>query len=345
VLAGSHIERMDDAALAAAVRHTAVYARVAPGHKLRIVAALQAGGEVVAMTGDGVNDAPALKAADIGIAMGLTGTEVSKQAARMILADDNFATLVHAVREGRGVFDNIRKFLRYLLSSNLGEVLTVLGGVLAAGLIGLDGAAAAGAVALPLLATQILWINLITDSGPALALGLDPASPDAMQRPPRARQARVVDARMGTSVLGTGVVMAALTLLTLDLLLPGGLVEGHESLDLARTAAFTTLVLAQLFNCLASRSAERSALQDLFTNAWLWGALALSAALQVAVVHVGVLNQAFGTVPLSGAQWALCVGMASGVLVASELRKALGRLRRRKPNAATPSNPGIPHGA
>jgi magnesium-transporting ATPase (P-type) len=183
------------------VRHTAVYARVAPGHKLRIVAALQAGGAVVAMTGDGVNDAPALKAADIGIAMGLTGTEVSKQAARMILADDNFATLVHAVREGRGVFDNIRKFLRYLLSSNLGEVLTVLGGVLAAGLIGLDGAAAAGTVALPLLATQILWINLITDSGPALALGLDPASPDAMQRPPRARGARVVDAAMGASVL------------------------------------------------------------------------------------------------------------------------------------------------
>jgi magnesium-transporting ATPase (P-type) len=345
VLPGSRIQTLDDAALAQAVRHTAVYARVAPGHKLRIVAALQAGGAVVAMTGDGVNDAPALKAADIGIAMGLTGTEVSKQAARMILADDNFATLVHAVREGRGVFDNIRKFLRYLLSSNLGEVLTVLGGVLAAGLIGLDGAAAAGTVALPLLATQILWINLITDSGPALALGLDPASPDAMQRPPRARGARVVDAAMGASVLATGVVMAALTLLTLDMLLPGGLVEGHESLALARTAAFTTLVLAQLFNCLASRSADHSVVQGLFTNAWLWGALALSAALQVAVVHLGPLNQAFGTVPLSGAQWALCVGMASGVLVASELRKALRRLRGRRADAASsPSNPGIRHG-
>jgi len=252
---------------------------------------------------------------------------------------------VHAVREGRGVFDNIRKFLRYLLSSNLGEVLTVLGGVLAAGLIGLNDAAPAGTVVLPLLATQILWINLITDSGPALALGLDPASPDAMQRPPRARDARVVDGPMGLGVLATGVVMAALTLLTLDMLLPGGLVEGHESLELARTAAFTTLVLAQLFNCLASRSAEHSVVQGLFTNAWLWGALALSAALQVAVVHVGVLNQAFGTVPLSGAQWALCVGMASGVLVASELRKALGRLRRRKSDASSTSNPGIRSGA
>ncbi len=156
------------------MRTTSVYARVAPAHKLRIVDALQADGNIVAMTGDGVNDAPALKSADIGIAMGVTGTEVTKEAAKMILADDNFATIVEAVREGRGIFDNIRKFLRYLLSSNMGEVLTVFLGVVGAGVIGLDRRRRRRRVVLPLLATQILWINLITDSGPALAMGVDP---------------------------------------------------------------------------------------------------------------------------------------------------------------------------
>ena len=172
---------------------------MAPVHKLRIVDALQADGNVVAMTGDGVNDAPALKAADIGVAMGITGTEVTKEAAKMILADDNFATIVEAVREGRGIFDNIRKFLRYLLSSNMGEVLTVFLGVVGAGVIGLSGAGG-GELVLPLLATQILWINLITDSGPALAMGIDPAdrrrdgAPAAPAERARDRRAHVVRA-------------------------------------------------------------------------------------------------------------------------------------------------------
>src|SRR5690606_8774828 len=207
---------------AEAVRNTSVFARVAPVHKLRIVDALQAEGHVVAMTGDGVNDAPALKSADIGIAMGITGTEVTKEAARMILADDNFATIVQAVREGRVIFDNIRKFLRYLLSSNMGEVLTVLLGVLLAGVIGLGGPDAGGAVILPLLATQILWINLITDSGPALAMGIEPETEDVMARRPRARGERIVNARMVAEVLQVGLVMAIATLLTLDMYLPGG---------------------------------------------------------------------------------------------------------------------------
>jgi len=195
VLAGNEIEAMDDARLAEAVRATSVFARVAPAHKLRIVAALQADGNVVAMTGDGVNDAPALKAADIGIAMGVTGTEVTKEAAKMILADDNFATIVEAVREGRSVFDNIRKFLRYLLASNLGEVLTVFLGVVGAGVLGLK-EGASGAVALPILATQLLWINLVTDSGPALALGVDPPVGDLMARKPRRATDRLIDTRM-----------------------------------------------------------------------------------------------------------------------------------------------------
>jgi potassium/sodium efflux P-type ATPase len=326
-LTGLQLEAMDDPAFAAAVRHTPVFARVAPKHKLRIVHALQAGGDVVAMTGDGVNDAPALKAADIGIAMGMTGTEVTKEAARMILADDNFATIVEAVRVGRGVLDNIRKFLRYLLSSNLGEVLTVFGGVVGAGLIGLDlaGASAGDAVVLPLLATQILWINLITDAGPALAMGVDPVADDVMTRAPRRQDSPMIDRAMWLGVLDTGLVMAVVTLLTIDMFLPGGLIAGSHDLASARTAGFTVLVLAQLFNCFNARSETASAWHGLFANRWLWGAVSLSVLLQVAVVHVPLLNSAFGTVPLDATQWLVSLGMASLVLWWGELRKLVRR--------------------
>ncbi|MDB5473436.1 MAG: haloacid dehalogenase [Devosia sp.] len=323
-LTGADLDAMDGAAFANAVRTTSVYARVAPVHKMRIVDALQADGNVVAMTGDGVNDAPALKAADIGVAMGVTGTEVTKEAAKMILADDNFATIVEAVREGRGIFDNIRKFLRYLLSSNMGEVLTVFLGVVGANIIGLKDTGGSELV-LPLLATQILWINLITDSGPALAMGIDPERDDVMARPPRAADERAIDARMWRGVILIGLVMALATLLTIDLYLPGGLVAGSSSLDQARTAGFTVLVFAQLFNCFNARSETTSAFRHLFTNPWLWGAVGLSVVLQVAVVNVMPLNMAFGTVPLSGEQWFVCVAIASSVLWFSELRKWVSR--------------------
>ncbi len=181
---GAELEKMSDEALARTVRDVSVYARVNPEHKLRIVKALQRDGAIVAMTGDGVNDAPALKTADIGVAMGITGTDVSKEAADMVLADDNFATIVAAVEEGRAIFANIRKFLRYLLSSNIGEVMTMFFGVVLADAIGLT-VAGQGTVVLPLLATQILWINLVTDGAPALALGVDPADADVMTQPPR----------------------------------------------------------------------------------------------------------------------------------------------------------------
>src|SRR5690606_30937462 len=336
-LSGRDLDGLDDTAFDAAVRRTAVFARVAPEHKLRIVDALQAQGNVVAMTGDGVNDAPALKSADIGVAMGITGTEVSKEAADMILADDNFATIVDAVREGRGIFDNIRKFLRYLLSSNMGEVLTVFLGVVLAAVIGLG--TADGALVLPLLATQILWVNLVTDAGPALAMGLDPTSDDVMARTPRRMTDRVIDGRMWSGVLQIGLVMAVATLLTLDMHLPGGLVDGTRSLDNARTAAFTTLVFAQLFNCFNARSDTATAFHALFTNAWLWAAIALSALLQVAVVKLPVLNVAFGTVPLDAGQWLGCIAMGSAVLWYDELRKLVLRGLDRRMPAPTPAAP------
>jgi Ca2+-transporting ATPase len=322
-LTGAELDALDDQGFKDAVRNTSVYARVAPAHKLRIVDALQADGNVVAMTGDGVNDAPALKAADIGIAMGVTGTEVTKEAAKMILVDDNFATIVEAVREGRAIFDNIRKFLRYLLSGNMGEVLTVFLGVVGAGVIGLS--SGDGAVVLPLLATQILWINLVTDSWPALAMGIDPPTDDVMARKPRRLNERVIDAHMWSGVIQIGLVVAVVTLLTMDILLPGGLIEGTHDLATARTAGFTVIVLAHLLNAFNARSETTSAFTHLFVNPWLWGALALSLLLQVAVVHLGFLNLAFGTVPLTLNQWLLCAAMASVVLWVSELRKLVNR--------------------
>ena len=332
VLTGGELSRMDDGALADAVATTSVYARVAPEHKMRIVGALKSQGHTVSMTGDGVNDAPALRAADIGVAMGVTGTQVTKEAAAMVLADDNFATIVDAVREGRRIFDNIKKFLRYLLSSNMGEVLTVFGGVVLAGVIGLGGQSASGVV-LPLMATQILWINLITDSAPALAMGVDPSVEDVMGRPPRRPEDHVVDAAMWGGVLLIGAVMAAAALGTLDIFLPGGLVDiagvSTDDLTTARTAAFTTLVLAQLFNTLNSRSETVSAFSHLLVNRWLWGAIALGVAAQIAVVEVPLLQAAFSTSSLDAVHWGVTVAMASLVLWFDEARKAVRRMRAR----------------
>ena len=336
-LTGSELDALDDAGFAEAVRKTSVYARVSPAHKLRIVDALQADGNVVAMTGDGVNDAPALKSADIGVAMGVTGTEVTKEAAKMILVDDNFATIVQAVREGRSIIDNIRKFLRYLLSGNMGEVLTVFLGVIGAGVIGLSDSG--GAVVLPLLATQILWINLVTDSWPALAMGVDPATDDVMARKPQRLSERVINARMWAGVIQIGLVVATVTLLTIDIYLPGGLIEGNHDVATARTAGFTVLVLAHLFNAFNARSDTKSAFTHLFSNPWLWGAIALSLLLQVAVVNLRFLNVAFGTVPLTFNQWLLCAAMASVVLWYSELGKCLSHFLKQARQARRKVSP------
>ncbi|MDQ1831249.1 cation transporting ATPase C-terminal domain-containing protein [Massilia scottii] len=225
------------------VCEVSVYARVNPEHKLRIINALQGGGATVAMT---------------------------------ILADDNFATIVAAVEEGRAIFANIRKVLRYLLSSNIGEVMTMLFGVLLAQQIGLHGEA--GALAMPLLATQILWINLVTDGAPALALAVDRPGPGLMLVPPRPRSEGVLTGRMWLGIFSVGAVLAAGTLLVLDAALPGGLVEGEGNMRYGQTMAFTTLAMFQLFNVFNARSDEHSAFSRLFQNPWIWAAVGLSLA-------------------------------------------------------------------
>jgi Ca2+-transporting ATPase len=323
-LTGAEIENMSDDALEEAVEKISVYARVNPDHKLRIVTALQRRGSIVAMTGDGVNDAPALRTADIGVAMGITGTDVSKEAADIVLADDNFASIVAAVEEGRAIFANIRKFLRYLLSSNVGEVLTMFFGVVLADVIGLV-PVEAGAVALPLLATQVLWVNLVSDGPPALALGVDPADADVMQLRPRPRAEGVVTRAMWTSVVLVGITMAAGTLLVLDASFPGGLIEGTGDIRYAQTMAFTTIVFFSLFTVFTARSEERSAFVGLFSNAWLWGAVWLSVLLQITVVHVPFLQQAFSTVALSARDWLTCAAVGSSILLVSESKKLLVR--------------------
>jgi len=325
---GIELEKMPDDALKRTVRDVSVYARVNPEHKLRIVRALQRDGAIVAMTGDGVNDAPALKTADIGVAMGITGTDVSKEAADIVLADDNFATIVAAVEEERTVFSNIRSFLRYLLSSNIGEVLTMFFGVVLAEVLGLPGAGGGGVV-LPLLATQILWINLVTDGAPALALGVDPPDEGAMARPPRPSHERVITPHMWRGIFFVGAITAIGTLLVLDASLPGGLIEGTHDMRYAHTMAFTTLVFFSLFTIFSARSDERSAFVGVFSNLWLWAAVLLSLSLQAAVIYVPFLQQAFSTVSLGAGDWLRCAATGSSVMWLREMVKAVTRARRR----------------
>jgi Ca2+-transporting ATPase len=322
-ITGAELEKLPAEEAARTAAEVSVYARVTPEHKLRIVDALRRTGAVVAMTGDGVNDAPALKRADIGIAMGITGTDVSKEAADIVLADDNFASIVAAVEEGRAIFANIRKFLRYLLSSNVGEVMTMFFGVVLARRIGLH--VESGQVVLPLLATQILWINLVTDGPPALALGVDPADEGLMRRPPRPAGEGVLTSQMWRGIILVGAIMATGTLFVLDASLPGGFVEGSGDLPYAQTMAFTTLMLFQVFNVINARSDEQSAFVHLFTNIWLWGAVLLSVLLQFLVVYTPFLQRAFGTVPLSGRDWLICVAVASSVLWLREMSKLIDR--------------------
>lgn len=353
-LTGDDLDQLEGPALDKATATTSVYARVAPEHKMKIVKSLQRQGNIVAMTGDGVNDAPAVKAADIGVAMGITGTEVTKESAKMILADDNFSTIVEAVREGRGIFENIKKFLRFLLSSNMGEVFTVFAGVLLAGPLGLvaaDNGAAATGIVVPLAAVQLLWINLLTDAAPALAMGVDPTPDNVMDRRPRSLSDHVIDREMWGDIFFVGIIMAIVTLIGMDMYLPGGLIPfsplnpntgNTHDFEMAQTMGFTIIVFTELFNALASRSGEESAFKHMFTNKWLWGSLALSFVLQLVVIYIPGLNAAFKTTPLPWNAWIEAFLLSSVTLWATEIRKIFLRARTRRRHAKAASAVAAP---
>jgi Ca2+-transporting ATPase len=333
VIIGTELRNMNEKEFDAIVEQVRVFARVDPEHKLRIVGALQRKGHIVAMTGDGINDAPALKAANIGVAMGITGTDVSKEAADMVLTDDNFASIVKAIEEGRGIYDNIRKYLIYLLSSNAGELLTMFAGVMLAGMLGL--ASVEAGLFLPLLAAQLLWINLVTDGPPALALGIDPKDPDVMDRPPRSRGKGVLTSDDWLRLLIIGSVMMIGTLAVLDAYYPGGMFtlfatgNAPNAFDEAhsRTMAFTTLMMFQLFNVFNCRSTWRSAFGGFFDNKWLIGAVALSLFTHVLVIYIPVLQTAFHTVPLSLTDWLVATAVSATLLILMEAIKMVVRAR------------------
>jgi Ca2+-transporting ATPase len=313
---GAELDAMTDAELAARVEAIAVFARVTPEHKLRLVQALRRDGHVVAMTGDGVNDAPALKAADIGVAMGITGTEVTKQAATMVLTDDNFATIVRAVRQGRVIYDNILKFVRFQLSTTLGLAYTFL---VASVLDIADGT--------PFTAIQILWVNLIMDGPPAMALGVDPPAVDVMARRPRPAGERIVGGTRLVRLLVAAAIMGTGTLLVLH---QGSSLEASAvGSGVARTMAFTTFVCFQLFNLLNARDENASLFRRAtLRNRYLWLSIAAVLGLQVAAVHAPPLQQLFGLAPLTLAQWLVCGAVASSILWLDEARKLITRLAR-----------------
>lgn len=298
VLSGADVGLMSDEQLDKMSDEVYVYARVSPEHKLRIVQSLQRNGHVVAMTGDGVNDAPAVKAADIGIAMGITGTDVTKEASSLVLADDNFASIVAAVEEGRGIYENIRKFIRYLLASNVGEILTMFLAMMAG-------------LPLPLIPIQILWVNLVTDGLPAMALGVDQAESDLMRQKPRPAKENIFARRLGWKIVSRGVLIGVCTLGAFVLTLGGMTGEGAQLVH-AQTVAFATLVLAQLIHVFDCRSSRSIFHRRFFENKFLVLASLSSLLLMLAVLYVEPLQPVFKTVPLSLRDWAL-VFVAAGI--------------------------------
>lgn len=311
-VSGAELDAIDDKTLTERVANISVYSRVSPVHKMRVVEALQENGNIVAMTGDGVNDAPALKRADIGVAMGITGTDVSKEASEMVLADDNFATIVSAVSEGRAIYDNIRKFIRYMLTTNSAETLIVAGAVLSG-------------LPLPLLAIHILWINLVTDGLPALALGFEPAERDVMRRSPRNPAESLFARGMWQHIVWAGIFMAAGT----AAVFLWGLAT--HSLAEARTMVFLTLSGFQVAHVMAIRSERESTFTlGFLSNIHLAGAVTITMVAQFAVVYLPILRPFFHTVPLPPLELAICLLLSSTIFFAVEVEKAWFRRADRR---------------
>ncbi len=317
-LTGAEVDKLSDEEFEALVGKIDVYARVSPAHKLRVIEALQGKGHVVAMTGDGVNDAPALSKADIGVAMGITGTDVSKEAGAMILTDDNFASIVAAVEEGRNIFANIRKYLLYLLSCNIGEVLLML-------LAFVIGTATGLYKIVPLVALQILVLNLVTDGLPALALAVDPGDPDVMRRPPRDPKKSIFDRSMVSWILGTGI---WITFVTLGVFL-WALKSGRSPIE-AQCLCFAALVTEELFRCFECRSETYSIFRiGLFSNKWLLAAVASSFAITLAIIYAPFLQGPFHTYAMSLQDWGIVILAGASVVVVAEIAKLIMAWRTR----------------
>lgn len=304
---GDELTKMSDEDLAEHIEDYSVYARVAPEHKVRIVNAWKAKGKIVAMTGDGVNDSPALKAADIGCAMGITGTDVAKGAASMILTDDNFATIITSVREGRGIFDNIKKDVQFLLSSNIGEVITIFGASLISFITPYE-------FGVPLLPIHLLWVNLITDSLPAFALGMEPTEKNVMKRKPRDKNEGFFSGGLGFTIAWQGLMIGVLTLIAYAI----GNSQDHT---VGMTMAFITLCGCQLVHSFNVKSSESILNRSLFNNPYLWGALAAGLLLQVVILAVPELSFIFKLQPLNAVQWGICLALCLSTTVICEIVK------------------------
>jgi P-type Ca2+ transporter type 2C len=329
VLTGQELDKLTPEEFSQQVGQVNVYARVAPEHKLKIVQALQKRNEFVAMTGDGVNDAPALKQADIGIAMGITGTDVSKEASDMVLLDDNFATIVAATEEGRVIYDNIRRFIKYILGSNIGEVITIA----AAPILGLGG--------VPLSPLQILWMNLVTDGLPALALALEPAESNVMQRPPHQPRESIFARGLGFYMIRVGLILAILSIVLMAWAYQYTHASGYAgNPDTWKSMVFTTLCLAQMGHAMAVRSDSRLTIQlNPVSNPYLLWSVILTTVLQLLLLYVPPLQAFFGTHPLSVIELLICLGFSALMFVWIEIEKVFIlklQARRSQPNYQQP---------